>query len=140
MSEHVQVLVGEVEAEVSLLASDEETGVLQAEFSSFPWHLLTTEKTQLPLRRVQTVALLPILPLLLLLLVRSSPVYIVGVVVVAVAGLVVVGLGLVVVVLQGLFVVSDIPHHLVLVVGVRVVMGVMEGFEEREQPEGGESQ
>ena len=137
MSEHIQVLVGEVQAEVSLLASDEETGVLQAEFPSLPRHLPTTEQTQLPLRRVQTVAHLLLLHQVL---VRSSPVYIVGVVVVAVAGLVVVGLGLVVVVLQGLLVVSDIPDHLVLVVRVLVVVGGMERFEEREQPAGGESQ
>ena len=129
VSEDVQILVGQVVAQLPLLPRDEEAGVLQTERSPLHSLLPATEHAELLVGGGQAVAvllhLLHLLHLLLhLLLLLPRPVYGVGGVVVV---RVVVGL-----VVQRLVIVGDVPHHLVVVIRpamVRVVR-VVEGFEE----------
>ena len=128
VSEDVQILVGQVVAQLPLLPRDEEAGVLQTERSPLHSLLPATEHAELLVRGGQAVAvllhLLHLLHLILHLLLLPRPVYGVGGVVVV---RVVVGL-----VVQRLVIVGDVPHHLVVVIRpamVRVVR-VVEGFEE----------
>ena len=58
VSEHVQILVGQVVAQLPLLPRDEEAGVLQTEGSPLLSVLPSTEDTQLLARGGQAVAVL----------------------------------------------------------------------------------
>ena len=122
LSEHLQILLGQAVAELLLLTS-KVTGVLQAESSPLLRLLSPTEQAQLLVRRVQAVAVL-------LLMLLPGPVHVVGVVGVTGLGMVRVVL---VVVMDRLLVVSDVPHHLLMVVRM-VDQGVVKGFEKRIQP------